>query len=178
MNNSIEYQGNIFCEGDYVRLVINCSSVRTGETLRLFWDNSTKNLYAVPVDTVLRGFGVGCSCVDNWIPCAPPNVTATGNRVLGGCQPNEEEEKDVEEPKEKLTNKIMQNLRSIWNGITMSEPEKTFRKAGIIQESGELTIDGRDLFISFLLKKFGDEFKKDVVDVVLREQEMGNANKL
>jgi hypothetical protein len=49
------------------------------------------------------------------------------------------------------------------------EPEKSFRKAEITNGDGFLTCDGQQVFLGYLLKKFGDDFKKDVVDDLLKE---------
>lgn len=50
-----------------------------------------------------------------------------------------------------------------------SEPEKSFIKAGVMNADESLTQDGKDVLLSFLLKKYGKEFKKEVVDVILAE---------
>lgn len=55
--------------------------------------------------------------------------------------------------------------------VFKSEPEKSFRKAGITNGDDLLTEDGKAIFLSFLLKKYGAEFKKDVVDEMLDEEE-------
>ena len=51
-----------------------------------------------------------------------------------------------------------------------NEPEKSFRKAGITDGDDLLTEDGVKLFLSFLLRKYGAEFKKEVVDPLLVEE--------
>lgn len=51
-----------------------------------------------------------------------------------------------------------------------AEPEKTFRKAGITNGDDFLTEDGQKIFLSWLLKKNGDDFKKEVVDNLLAEE--------
>jgi len=66
---------------------------------------------------------------------------------------------------------IMTSLKAIWKSINQSEPEKTFIKAGIMDESEELTTDGKDLFIKFLFDKNVADFKKEVVDPIVAEQE-------
>ena len=52
-----------------------------------------------------------------------------------------------------------------------SEPEKTFRKTGITNGDDVLTEDGKSVFLSWLLKKFQDDFKKEVADELLKEVE-------
>lgn len=50
-----------------------------------------------------------------------------------------------------------------------AEPEKSFRKAGITNGDDFLTDEGQKIFLSWLLKKNGDGFKKEVVDGLLEE---------
>ncbi len=50
-----------------------------------------------------------------------------------------------------------------------SEPEKSFRKAGVTNGDDYLTDDGQKIFLSWLLKKHGTEFKTEVVDELLKE---------
>lgn len=53
-----------------------------------------------------------------------------------------------------------------------SEPQKTFRKVGITNSDNLLTEEGTKVFLAWLLNsKFGDEFKKDVADDMLKELE-------
>lgn len=49
------------------------------------------------------------------------------------------------------------------------EPEKSFRKAGVTNGDDILTDEGTKVFLGFLLKKHGEEFKKEVVDPILKE---------
>ncbi len=51
-----------------------------------------------------------------------------------------------------------------------TEPEKSFRKAGITNGDDLLTEEGQVIFLSWLLKKSGEEFKKEVVDGLLAEE--------
>lgn len=51
-----------------------------------------------------------------------------------------------------------------------SEPEKSFRKAGVTNGDDYLTDDGQKIFLSWLLKKHGAEFKTEVVDSLLEEE--------
>ena len=54
----------------------------------------------------------------------------------------------------------------------MKEPQKSFRKAGITNGDDLLTDEGSRVFISWLLHtKFSAEFKSEVVDEILKEQE-------
>lgn len=70
----------------------------------------------------------------------------------------------------KKTN-IMTNLITTFKNITRSEPNKTFVKAGVMHEDLSLTSEGQQLFIQYLFDKHATEFKKDVVDAILAEQE-------
>lgn len=54
--------------------------------------------------------------------------------------------------------------------IFMSEPNKSFRKAGITNSDYSLTTEGQDIFLQWLLKKNGDAFKTEVVDELLKEE--------
>lgn len=49
-----------------------------------------------------------------------------------------------------------------------AEPEKTFIKAGVMKADGTLTTDGSAIFMGFLLKKYGADFKKEVVDEIVK----------
>ncbi len=51
----------------------------------------------------------------------------------------------------------------------IGEPNKSFRKAGITNGDNMLTLEGQQIFLSYLLEKNGDAFKKDVVDRLLAE---------
>ncbi len=61
---------------------------------------------------------------------------------------------------------LLQKFRLSMKG----EPEKTFIKAGIIDSDEKFTTEGKELFNAFLLKKFGDDFKKEVVDPLIAEE--------
>ena len=67
--------------------------------------------------------------------------------------------------------KIMNLKESFLIGL-MKEPEKSFRKAGITNGDNMLTDEGREVFLSWLLhSQFAADFKKDVVEDMLKEQE-------
>lgn len=70
-----------------------------------------------------------------------------------------------------LTPNPMANLKDRFLTIFSKEPQKSFRKAGIVDGDNLLTNEGREVFLSWLLNsKFGEEFKKEVVDELIREQ--------
>jgi hypothetical protein len=50
------------------------------------------------------------------------------------------------------------------------EPYKSFRKAKIVDEKNLLTYEGAEVFLNWLLMKYADEFKKEVVDELLQEK--------
>jgi hypothetical protein len=52
-----------------------------------------------------------------------------------------------------------------------SEPEKSFIKAGITNIDGSFTSEGLQVFTAWLLKKYGNDFKAEVVDMLLAETE-------
>jgi len=66
---------------------------------------------------------------------------------------------------------LMTSLTEKFALVFKSEPEKTFRKAGITNGDDMLTADGQAIFLSFLLKKHGADFKKEVVDPMLEEKQ-------
>lgn len=67
---------------------------------------------------------------------------------------------------------FMASIKEKFNLLFVSEPEKTFLKAGIIATTdSSLTEDGKSIFLSWLLKKHGTEFKKEIVDEIIKEEE-------
>lgn len=54
--------------------------------------------------------------------------------------------------------------------VFKSEPEKSFRKAGITNGDDLFTDEGQKIFLSWLLKKYGGDFKTEVVDPILAEE--------
>ena len=71
---------------------------------------------------------------------------------------------------ELITN-TMTNIKESFALAFKAEPEKSFRKAGITNGDDFLTTDGQHIFLSWLLKKHGEEFKKDVVDGLLEDMQ-------
>ena len=70
-----------------------------------------------------------------------------------------------------ITNNTNMNLKDKFTLAFKGEPEKSFRKTGITNGDDFLTEDGQQVFLGWLLKKHGEEFKKEVVDDLLKEQE-------
>lgn len=56
------------------------------------------------------------------------------------------------------------------------EPEKSFIKAGVMDINESLTNEGRELWTLWLVRKFGADFKKEVVDGLLAEMEAEKKN--
>lgn len=76
----------------------------------------------------------------------------------------------AEELKE-ITREKNMSLKSIVKNLFRSEPEKSFIKAGVMNESLELTTEGKDLFIDFLFEKNKDLFNTEIVQKIIAEQE-------
>jgi len=84
------------------------------------------------------------------------------------------EESEIELVEETLTNKIKtinMSLINTFKKLTRSEPEKTFVKAGVLNEELTLTEDGKELFLNYMFEKEKVEFKKEVVDAIVKENE-------
>jgi len=60
------------------------------------------------------------------------------------------------------------NILERYRTSRMKEPEKTLTKAKLMND-GMLNHSGNILFIAFLVDKYGEEFKKEVVDPILAE---------
>lgn len=69
------------------------------------------------------------------------------------------------------SNKNNMNIKEKFVTAFLSEPEKTFRKAGVTNGDGFLTEDGQKIFFAWLLKKNGGDFKKEVVDELVKESQ-------
>ena len=64
---------------------------------------------------------------------------------------------------------FMSRLISSFKLMTKSEPEKTFIQAGVTDSNGNLSEEGKELFLAYLLAENGMKFKTDVVDAILEE---------
>lgn len=71
----------------------------------------------------------------------------------------------------------MGSLLSKFKNLTLGEPDKSFLKAGVIDEKKDLTDEGKVVFDQFLLDKFKDEFNKEVVQPILEGDKELEANK-
>ncbi len=72
-------------------------------------------------------------------------------------------------PKSLTSSTLMSTLLEKGALIFKGEPEKTFRKMGITNCDDNLTPDGQTLFLSYLLRKNGADFKTEVVDKMVEE---------
>jgi hypothetical protein len=66
--------------------------------------------------------------------------------------------------------KSMSNLIKRCKELFLSEPEKSFRKAGITGDDGSLTGEGEKVFLDWLLKINSDKFKAEVVDKIIEDK--------
>lgn len=64
---------------------------------------------------------------------------------------------------------FMTNITEKFTLAFKKEPEKSFRLAGITNGDDFLTDDGMKIFLAWLLKSKGAEFKAEVVDDLLKE---------
>lgn len=70
-----------------------------------------------------------------------------------------------------LTKKTMSNLVRKFRQALKSEPFRSFQKTGVVDSDDNLTSEGKDLFLNFLLEKHKDDFKTSVVDALAKELE-------
>ena len=54
--------------------------------------------------------------------------------------------------------------------LAKKKPEKSFRKAGILDGNDIITQEGLEMFCTWLLQTKGEEFKKEVVDKLLADK--------
>lgn len=66
---------------------------------------------------------------------------------------------------------IMASLTEKFALAFKGEPEKSFIKAGVMNQNETLTTEGQAVFMAWLLKANGAAFKKEVVDPILAEEE-------
>ena len=71
---------------------------------------------------------------------------------------------------ELITNKtIMTNVKEKFIGLFTKDPEKSYIKAGLMDNDKIATEDGIRIFVSYLMTK-SDDFKSEVVDKMLKEE--------
>ena len=84
--------------------------------------------------------------------------------TINGC------EQDViinNKPMEGCSMSLIQKMKL----ALMGEPEKTLTKAGVIDSCGNLTCDGKDLFMAYLFTQSKQAFTDDVVAKIVVDQE-------
>lgn len=76
---------------------------------------------------------------------------------------------------EKIEDSALSKIMNLKEKFVLSltpEPKKSFRKAGITDGDDVITEDGAKVFLTYLLhNKFSAEFKKEVVDDILKDKE-------
>jgi hypothetical protein len=65
---------------------------------------------------------------------------------------------------------IMKSIKEIYRNLTRKEPEKSFVATGVTDSNDQLTADGKDLLLSFLLEQNKDAFNAEVVQPILEAQ--------
>lgn len=66
---------------------------------------------------------------------------------------------------------IMKNLITSFSNLFTPEPQKSFLKAGITDQSGNITPDGSTVFVTWLLNQNQAAFKAAVVDPINAQNE-------
>jgi len=135
----------------------NSSNTYTGVVI----DTSCKDYIVVNQDVVNQDVGHS-----RWECKITPSGAATANGCWDGVSYLEHYGGEVISTK--IENK-MENIVTKFKVLTAKEPEKSFIKAGIMDVNFELTAGGKTLFNDFLLEKFKDEFKTEVVDKLIEE---------
>jgi hypothetical protein len=69
-----------------------------------------------------------------------------------------------------LIKEEIMNIKEKFLLFLTQEPYKSLRKAKIVDDQNMLTDDGATIFLGWLLMKYADEFKKEVVDELLQEK--------
>jgi hypothetical protein len=72
----------------------------------------------------------------------------------------------------KVSNKKSMSIKEKFIISLLPEPEKSFRKAGITNSDGLITADGQTLLMTWLLNKNKKEFNEEVVQPLLKEEEV------
>lgn len=71
---------------------------------------------------------------------------------------------------ELVVNQSNMNLKEKFLLVFKSEPQKSFRQKGITNGDDMLTEEGQAVFLTWLLQKHADDFKKEVVDNIENEK--------
>ena len=94
------------------------------------------------------------------------DLASGGNKIT--LNRNNDIEVVIVKKNNQFKNKSM-NIKEKFLTSLKKEPKKSFRKAEITNGDDMLTEDGKVIFLSWLLNKHGEEFKKEVVDELVEE---------
>ncbi|MFZ8805964.1 MAG: hypothetical protein ACO2PO_23715 [Candidatus Calescibacterium sp.] len=117
-----------------------------------------------------KGFyleGTGFSNVSSW------NIDYLENTWFVAWENKEADVKIISKKSKKWSKLIKEKIMDIkekFLTLFTQEPYKSFKKAKIVDEKNMLTNEGTEVFLNWLLMKYADEFKKEVVDKLLQEQ--------
>lgn len=67
--------------------------------------------------------------------------------------------------------KSMSNLKEKFVNLFLTEPTKSLRKAGVVNGDNQLTTDGQEIFLNWLLQKNQEAFNTEVVQKILADDE-------
>lgn len=152
-----------FRVGDEIIITQSSGCRRNGVVYKLHQDHLTVTLHSSPEN---KG---------GWRCCVQGDVVMSdyfsGEPLILVSRPHSPPTKESSSiNNNNLTKNFMSSLVKKFQSLLLPEPEKTFRKAGVTNESDALTNEGHELFLAFLLKKHGTEFKTEVVDVLVKEE--------
>lgn len=159
-----------FKVGDRVKGVIDYEIIYTGTVVNIYTDYAIINR-----DDGINGWGV-CKRIDgSWgSDCYRGDLTIIdeNHNNLTGFTTQYLINNFVDENNNKQQKTFMENIKEKFVVLITPEPKKSFRKAGITDGDDLLTADGEKIFLTWLLhNKYADEFKKDVVDGIIKEKE-------
>ena len=139
--------GYVFKEGDEVELTTPCSGSIKGKVYKLKKKNNGE-LYCEA-----ESGGPGCMCQNNW-------------KMVREWYP---EWPLTEIQNNNIIKKTMNNVTALIKKLARTEPEKTFIEVGFLDESENITEDGKSALIHLLwqdkkveLKKLADELKEEL----------------
>jgi hypothetical protein len=118
---------------------------------RVDYNNMQKIYYLIFDDAGLSNQWSSYEYLEQWMNIIPDNIHSKSNII------KERKQSTMSKLKEKF---IL--------GLT-KEPQKSFRKSGITNGDDMLTEEGTEIFLTWLLhEKFAEDFKKEVVDDILK----------
>lgn len=100
-----------------------------------------------------------CRYLDSWFvsfEASPGTISVVANQLMLVDETNKQQDKKM-------------NIKDQFLLAITSEPQKSFRKAGVTNGDDLLTEDGQKVFLAWLLKQNQDAFKKEIVDPILEE---------